>query len=92
MSTIEITTAHPASSYGVPVCLIDGELQDSGPGLQTVLKELEITRPKLCKMTGKSMSSVNQYCAGVIPVPAEVWNVLIDEMDRRNAEALAGEE
>ena len=79
---IKITTNHPRSSYGVPVCIVDGYLVDDADGFIAACKWLGWSRKKAAEMTGKSLGSIDRYRTkgpGALPVPAEVWNVLRDE-------------
>jgi len=77
---IEITTAHAASSYGVPVCLINGQLVDDKDGLKSCLEQLGWSRSELAKRTNKSLDAINSYGCGRLPVPANVWLVLRDQL------------
>lgn len=80
---MRITTNHPASSYGLPVILDDdGQVMDYGPGLKAVRKRLGWTQVELGVRTNKSIQSVKKYESGEIPTPAEVLNVLGDELEK----------
>ncbi len=78
--TITITTDHEASSYGVPVCLIDGELQDDVDGLRACMAALGWKQADLAERTGKTLPAVGSYLYNRRPVPAEVWLVLRDAL------------
>lgn len=80
---IEITTHHAASSYGQPVCLIDGQLVDDKDGLLACLDALGWDRNVFADKIGKSWRSADAYRYGTMPVPAEVWNVLKDALEAR---------
>jgi len=77
---IKITTNHPASSYGIPVCLVDGELVEDDLGLKACLKSTGWTRGDLAKASGKSLDAINSYASGRLPVPPNVWLVLRDQL------------
>lgn len=81
---IEITTNHPASSYGIPVCLIDGQPQDDAAGLRACMELLSWSRAQTGEQTGKSLSSLDAYLYGGKPVPAEVWNVMRDAIHQHH--------
>lgn len=85
--TIAITTAHPASLHGVPVCLIDGEPVSDREGLKAACKALKWSRPRLSQETGKSLGMIDNYRNGRNPVPAEVWNRLRDAIEQRERES-----
>ena len=76
MPKIEITLDHARSSYGVPVCLVDGDVVDDADGLRACMKHLGIKQPALAEATGKSKGTIESYLYRGMPVPAEVWNVL----------------
>lgn len=71
---ITITTDHPRSSHGVPVCIIGGSVVDDATGLRACMESLDWTRADLIRETGKAY--VDHYLYRGAPVPAEVWNVL----------------
>lgn len=74
--SIKITTQHSASSYGIPVCLVDGELVNDSAGIRACMDKLGWGRLETAEKTGKSLGSIDNYLYGRLPVPAEVWNVL----------------
>jgi len=73
---IQITTKHAASSYGQPVCLIDGEMVDPAPGFLACLDHLGWSRADAVEHLGKSRPSVDKYATGERMIPADVWLVL----------------
>jgi len=81
--TITITTDHPQSSYGIPVCLLDGDPVDHGDGIRACMRELGWDRAAASRATGKSMAAIDRYTAGRQVVPAEVWLVLRDALANR---------
>lgn len=83
MPRIRITTDHAASHYGVPVCLIGGKLVDDPEGLRVCMEALGWSRSDASERTGKSVGAIDRYRSGQLPVPAEVWLVLRDALDRR---------
>ena len=57
-----ITTAHPASSYGIPVILADdGTLLDTGPGIRAVRESLGMSRIALSDAMGVSKRTVEAW-------------------------------
>ena len=77
---IKITNNHSASSYGIPVCLIDGELVDDADGFTACCKALGWSRAEAAEKLGKSIHSIDFY-RSKIPgrsqsVPPNVWLVL----------------
>lgn len=83
---IEITTDHPQSSYGIPVCIIDGNIVDDSEGFAASCKALGWTRKTVAERTGKSLGAIDRYRnkgPSTQPVPAEVWNVLSDALAAR---------
>ena len=76
MRRIKITTQHPASKYGVPVCLIDERPVDNVEGLRACLERLDVTQPEAAELLGKSLSAISSYLYHQRRVPAEVWNCL----------------
>lgn len=80
MPSIRITTDHPRSSYGVPVCILGRRVVDDADGLTACMDALGWGRRDLAEHTGKSLSAVDQYRRGDLPVPAEVWLVLRDAL------------
>ena len=81
--TIEITTQHPSSRHGVPVCLLDGQQAADADGFKACLKALRWRVTDAAERTGKAESAISAYRRGLRPVPAEVWNVLRDAMEGR---------
>jgi len=77
---IIITTNHTRSSYGIPVCLIDGEVVDDWDGFAACCTALGWTRQDAADATGKALGSIDNYRNGRLPVPAEVWNVIRDSL------------
>ena len=84
MRNITITTTHAASSYGIPVCLIGGQLVDPTPGLLACLDALGWGRQEFAARIGKSEKAADGYRYGK-PIPAEVWNVLRDALEAQGA-------
>lgn len=82
MSTITITTGHSASSYGVPVCLVNGKLQDDVNGLRACLEVLGWRQSDLAKHSGKTTKTIQSYLYQDRPVPAEVWLVIKDALKK----------
>lgn len=76
MPKITITLDHPRSSYGVPVCLIDGQPVDDADALRACMEHLSLTQAELADLTGKSKGAIESYLYRGRPVPAEVFNVL----------------
>ena len=82
---IEITTNHSQSSYGIPVCLINGDIVDDADGFAAACKALGWSRETVAEKTGKSLGAIDRYRTkgpGAQPVPAEVWNVLKDALEQ----------
>ena len=77
---IVITTTHAASSYGIPVCIVDGHLVNDAEGIRACMACLGWSRGETAKKTGKSLGALDNYIYGRAPVPAEVWNLLSDEI------------
>lgn len=69
---IIITTEHPASSYGQPVIIIDGELQNYAPGLQKCRQALGLNCEELGEKLGVSGRTVENWEQGrrMISTPA----------------------
>ena len=80
--TITITTDHPASSYGIPVCLIDGKLAEDADGFRAACHYLGWDRAIATIKTGKSKHPIDLYRTGRRPIPAEVLNALRDEVEK----------
>lgn len=78
--SIEITTDHPQSSYGVPVCLLNGHPANHSDGIKACMRALGWRIADAAKATGKTARAVQGYRSGETPVPAEVWNVLRDAL------------
>lgn len=79
--TIKITTNHSRSSYGIPVCLIDGELVDDSTGIKAAMKALRWKVEDAATATGKTPRTIIGYRTGQFPIPADVWNVLRDALE-----------
>lgn len=79
----KITTRHPASSYGMPICLIDGQLVDSCHGFKGIQKKLELTNFELGEFLNRSSRAVDEYRSGKRTIPAEVWLMLDDMLHHR---------
>ena len=77
---ITITTRHPASSYGIPVCLVDGNIVNDSEGIRACMDKLGWGRLETAEKTGKSLGALDNYLYGRQHVPAEVWNVLRDAL------------
>ena len=82
--TITITTDHPQSSYGIPVCLLDGDPANDRDGIRACMRELGWSRADAALKTGKTKAAIDKYTGGVSPVPAEVWLVLRDQLQGRD--------
>lgn len=80
---IEITTKHTESKYGMPVCLIDGELVESSEGFKKIQEFLGLTNFEIAELTGKSTRAVDYYRNGSRVIPAEVWLMLKDMLERK---------
>lgn len=83
---ITITTTHPASRHGQPVCLIDGQSVSDREGLIAACKALKWSRDELSRQTGKSKGVIDRYRTkgkDSRPVPAEVWNRLRDALEQQ---------
>ena len=79
----EITTKHSASSYGVPVCLVNGELVEGFDGFKKIQKKLELTNFEIGEFLNRSSRAVDEYRSGKRTIPAEVWLMLDDMLHRR---------
>lgn len=82
--SITITTRHPMSVYGVPVCLVRGSPVDGPEGIRACLERLGWDRHRFAEEIGKSLSAIDAYLSrgpGNRPAPAEVWNVLKDALE-----------
>lgn len=79
-NSITITTQHPASHYGSPVCLIDGEVVGDKDGLRACMDRLGWSRATIAEKTGKSLGAIDRYLYADRAVPVEVWNVLRDAL------------
>ena len=79
---ITITTDHPDSRNGIPVTIVDGKIVAPNLGLKTCMKTLGWSTQRFCEATGKSPQSYYKYDCGAVTIPAEVWNVLRDELSK----------
>jgi DNA-binding transcriptional regulator YiaG len=64
---IKITTNHAASSYGQPVILIAGKLQDYAPGIQAIRHHLGMNCAELGEHLGVSARTVEGWEQGRVP-------------------------
>lgn len=78
---ITITTAHPASSYGVPVILLDGEPVDYVEGVTAVRERLNLTHAQLAEKCGVSPRTAEAWAQGR-PVSAAALNVMSDLLSK----------
>jgi len=78
--SIQITTDHPDSLYGVPVCLISGKLIDPAAALVYCTTALGWTWREFAEATNKSEDTYRKYRGGRLNIPAEVWLVIRDAL------------
>jgi hypothetical protein len=84
---MQVTTSHPASSYGVPVILDDSGLPlDYSDGLRRCRYRLKLSTVELGRHFGCSGRTIEGYEQGrIIPVAAlNVLSALINQFNQVN--------
>lgn len=75
---MRVTTAHPSSSYGMPVILDDGgQLMDYAPGIKAIRAKLDLSTQNLADKCGVSRRTVEGWEQGRLPTAAAL-NVMSD--------------
>ncbi len=73
---MQITTAHPSSSYGIPVILSDsGDVLDSAPGVRLLRSNLGLSTAALAAHCGVSRRTIEGWEQGRA-VPCAALNVM----------------
>jgi len=78
---IHITTRHPASQHGQPVCLIDGQVVDPAEGFDICLNHLGWSNKYAAAQVGRVVNNIRIWRRGLAPVPAYAWNVVKDALE-----------
>lgn len=78
--TTIITLDHPASEFGMPVFVRDGQALDQNEGLNDWMKEREIDKEAVAAITGRSPATVRGWlygrAGGGRPIDARALNAL----------------
>jgi DNA-binding XRE family transcriptional regulator len=73
--SLNITTDHPASSYGLPVFIINNQAIDYADGVKLFRQLNKLSTRDLAKLCGVSPRTVEGWEQGR-PVPAAALNVM----------------